>query len=423
MRACVAGSGSPSHRRIATPRLGTRRFARLGFRFRGVNTETASAQADRKVGTQGLGASLKRGESRRGRRSPCKAIFGVLLALPTVPGRAGAPVERGVHEGVASCAGSACHYRLAPNGRIVRQNEISSWQDESSPSGAHSRAWRGLTQPRGEAIAARLGVGPAEKAADCLGCHADKANARGPQFQISDGVGCEACHGASGAWLAPHYAVKATHASNVALGMIPLEKAEERAKICLDCHFGSDKPGQFVTHKMMAAGHPRISFELDLFTELQRHHEEDADYAHRKEIAGGLKLWAVGQAMALGRELALYADGVHSREGAFPEFYFFDCQSCHRAIYDDPARPLTAIANPARPIPPGSALFNDENMIMLSAAARVAAPGLTNRFEQESRAFHAAIARDPEAVDPAALALATTAQELSSSFSAKSFDR
>ena len=191
--------------------------------------------------------------------------------------------------------------------------------------------------------------------------------------------------------------------------MIPLEKAEERAKICLDCHFGSDKPGQFVTHKMMAAGHPRISFELDLFTELQRHHEEDADYAHRKEIAGGLKLWAVGQAMALGRELALYADGVHSREGAFPEFYFFDCQSCHRAIYDDPARPLTAIANPARPIPPGSALFNDENMIMLSAAARVAAPGLTNRFEQESRAFHAAIARDPEAVDPAALALATTA--------------
>jgi hypothetical protein len=305
----------------------------------------------------------------------------------------------------------------------VRQNEIGTWQDESSSLGAHSRAWRVLTQPRGEAIAARLGLGPAEKAAACLGCHAENAEVRGPRFQVSDGVGCEACHGASGAWLAPHYAVKATHASNVALGMVPLEKPEVRARVCLDCHFGSDKPGQFVTHKMMAAGHPRISFELDLFTELQRHYEEDADYARRKEIAGGLKLWAVGQAMALGRELALYSDGVHSREGAFPEFYFFDCQSCHRAIYDDPARPLTAIANPARPIPPGSALFNDENMIMLSAAARVAAPGLTNRFEQESRAFHAAIARDPEAVDPAALALATTAQELSSSFSAKSFDR
>jgi hypothetical protein len=333
-----------------------------------------------------------------------------------------AGVMPGAHEGVASCAGSTCHSRLAPTGRVVRQNEITSWQDESSPLGAHSRAWRVLTQPRGEAIAARLGLGPAERATDCLGCHADNAEVRGPKFQISDGVGCESCHGGSSAWVAPHYGVKATHTSNVALGMTPLEKPEVRAKVCLDCHFGSDKPGQFVTHKMVA-GHPRLAFELDLFSELQRHHDEDADYAGRKEIAGGVKLWAVGQAMALGRELALYADGVHSREGAFPEFYFFDCQSCHRAIYDDPARPVTASANPARPIPPGSAPFNDENMIMLSAAAHITAPDIANRFDETSRAFHAAIARDPGAVRPAAQALAATAQELSSAFSATLFGR
>jgi hypothetical protein len=305
----------------------------------------------------------------------------------------------------------------------VRQNEIATWQDESSSLGAHSRAFRALTQPRGEAIATRLGLGPAEKAADCLGCHTDNAVARGPKFQISDGVGCEACHGGSSAWLAPHYAVKATHASNVALGMAALEKPEVRAKVCLDCHLGGGKPGQFVTHKMMAAGHPRISFELDLFTELQRHHDEDADYARRKEIAGGVKMWAVGQATALGRQLALYTDGVHGQEGAFPEFYFFDCQSCHRAIYDDPARPLTASANPGRPVPPGSAPFNDENMIMLSAAARVAAPSIASRFDEEARAFHASIARDPEAVRPAALALAATTQKLVSAFSATTFDR
>ncbi|WEK44042.1 MAG: hypothetical protein P0Y64_04205 [Candidatus Sphingomonas colombiensis] len=34
--------------------------------------------------------------------------------------------------------------------------------------------------------------------------------------------------------------------------------------------------------------------------------------------------------------------------------------------------------------------FNDENMIMLSAAARVIAPGLAGRFDGDSRAFHAA---------------------------------
>jgi hypothetical protein len=355
-----------------------------------------------------------------------------MLSLHPAPVIAAA-TSAGIHEGVASCGGSTCHSRLAPTGRVVRQNEITSWQDESSAMGAHSRTWRVLTQPRGEAIAARLGLGPAEKASDCLGCHTDNAERRGPTFRVEDGVGCEACHGASNAWLPLHYAVKASHASNVALGMLPLEKPAERAKVCLDCHFGSDKPGQFLTHKMMAAGHPRISFEIGLFTELQRHHDEDADYldrkgifdkaAQRKGIAGDVKIWAVGQTMALRRELALYVDGVHGREGIFPEFYFFGCQSCHRAIYDDPARPLTATANPARPLPPGSAPFDDENMIMLSAAAQVAAPELANRFDEESRALHAAIARDPDTVRGAAQRLAATAQELESAFSANTFGR
>jgi len=354
-----------------------------------------------------------------------------MLSLVSTP--ATSAEASGVHEGVASCTGSTCHSRLAPTGRIVRQNEITTWQDESSTSGAHSRAYRVLMQPRGEAIASRLGLGAAEKAGECLGCHTDDAESRGPKFQISDGVGCEACHGGSSAWLAPHYAVKATHASNVALGMVPLEKPEVRAKVCLDCHFGSEKPGHFVTHKMMAAGHPRIAFELDLFTELQRHHDEDADYIDRKGtldeatgrkgLAGSVKMWAVGQATALVRQLVLYTDGTHGREGAFPEFYFFHCQSCHRAIYDDPARPLTASANPARPVPPGSAPFNDENMVMLSAAARVVAPAAGSRFEEQSRAFHAAMARDAEAVRPAAQALAATGQQLASAFSAKSFER
>ena len=45
---------------------------------------------------------------------------------------------------------------------------------------------------------------------------------------------------------------------------MPLEDPATRANVCLDCHFGSEAQGQFVTHSMMAAGHPRISFELDL---------------------------------------------------------------------------------------------------------------------------------------------------------------
>src|SRR3546814_4765120 len=57
--------------------------------------------------------------------------------------------------------------------------------------------------------------------------------------------------------------------------------------------------------------HPRISFELDLFSSLQAHHQEDADYGWRKFGAANrrtdhVQMWAVGQATAIERSLALF---------------------------------------------------------------------------------------------------------------------
>src|SRR6185295_5254549 len=116
-------------------------------------------------------------------------------------------------------------------------------------------------------------------------------------------------------------------------------------------------------------------------------------------------------AMALDRALSLFA-GARGSEGMFPEFYFFDCHSCHRRISDDPRFRPGALANPARPIPAGMPPFNDENMIMLSAAARVAAPGMAARFDSDARAFHAALAQDRGAAVVAAGRLAETSLAL-----------
>lgn len=331
---------------------------------------------------------------------------------------------RNVHEGVATCAGSACHSRQVESGVTVRQNELITWQDRSSQAGAHSRAWRVLTEPRAQAIAQRLGIGPAQRAKECLGCHADPApaNLRGAQFQLSDGVGCEACHGGSGRWLASHRTVDGSHQANIAAGLVPLENPVTRANVCLDCHFGSSRPGQFVTHEIMAAGHPRVSFELDLFSSLVRHWDVDADYVKRKGYAGGVKTWAVGQALALDRAVSLYAAPGRG-QGAFPEFYFFDCHSCHRAISDDPKARPTWEPNPGRPIPAGQPPFNDENMIMLSAAAKVVAPALAARLDADSRAFHTALTRDRAESIRAASKLGATARALSAAFAARSFSR
>lgn len=329
------------------------------------------------------------------------------------------------HEGVASCGGSTCHGRQEATGITVRQNELLSWQDDSSPAGAHSRAYRVLAEPRSQAIAAKLGIGPAPQAAMCLGCHADPvpARLRGAKFELSDGVGCESCHGGSERWLSSHYAVGATHAANVANGLYPLADPKARAARCLDCHFGSAGSGQFVTHRIMAAGHPRIAFELDLFTALQRHHNEDGDYRQRKGATRGVKTWAIGQAMALDRATALYAMPSRGQDGAFPEFYFFDCRTCHRTFSDDPDFRPVDIANPSRPVPSGFPTFNDENLLMLAAAARVAAPGLATRFARESRAFHAAFATDRAGAVRAAGQLGATSRALAAAFENAAFSK
>ena len=296
-------------------------------------------------------------------------------------------------EGVATCAGSTCHGRAEGNGEIVRQDEIATWQEPSSSSGAHSRAYAALASPRGRQIAASLGLGAATSAPACLGCHATYVpqSRQGPRFLTADGVGCESCHGASSSWLAIHYAAPATHASNVAKGLIPLERPQTRAKVCLDCHFGSADGNQFVTHSMMAAGHPRVAFELDLFSALQQHHDEDGDYTARKGRTDSVRLWAVGQAEAVARSTDLFARPRFGMQGVFPEFYFYDCHSCHRPITDGPQRRLTFETNPGRPIPFAQAPYNDENIIMLSAVARTLAPGRASAFDAASKDFHRAM--------------------------------
>jgi len=339
-------------------------------------------------------------------RKIARAAAVLLAPLAALLALAGAPwldavAAQGMarYEGVASCAGSTCHGRAEGNGKVVRQDEIATWQEPSAASGAHSRAFAVLDSPRARQIAASLGLGSPTSSGECLGCHSTPAGSRGPRFQVSDGVGCEACHGPAAGWIASHYAVGGTHPANVAAGLVPLERPQVRARVCLDCHFGSAANGQFVSHRLMAAGHPRIAFELDLFSALQQHHGVDADYVARKGRPSSTRLWAVGQAEAVRRSVDLFARPDRGAWGIFPEFYFYDCHSCHRQISDGPERKLTFETNPDRPIPFGMPPYNDENMIMLSAAARVLAPGQAAGFDAASRQFHRAMGEGrPQAV-------------------------
>lgn len=349
------------------------------------------------------------------------ALFVLLIAGDALPPSAAA--ASGDFVGVATCAGSTCHGRSEGDGKVVRQDELRLWQEPSAKSGAHSRAYAVLASPRGQRIAATLGLGRAIDAPACLGCHATYAPAgqRGERFRIADGVGCESCHGAASGWLAMHYAVPATHAKNIAGGLVPLEDPRARASVCLDCHYGSSKPGQFVTHSMMAAGHPRVSFELDLFSALQQHWDDNDKYRQRKGRLDNLQLWAVGQAEAVQRSLTLFQKPQFASQGLFPEFYFYDCHSCHRPIGDRAERERTFEVNPGRPIPFGTPPYNDENIIMLSAVAKVLAPGQAATFDAAARDFHAAMGKGRAETAAAAARLQSAAAGLSRVISASGY--
>ncbi|MGX7951570.1 multiheme c-type cytochrome [Tsuneonella sp. HG249] len=346
----------------------------------------------------------------------------VLAAIGAVLAAGAAYAAGGQYMGVASCAGSTCHGRAEGNGAVVRQDEIATWQEPSSSTGAHSRAYAVLSSLRGRQIGATLGI-EATSSGECLQCHATPAAPaqRGPRFQLGDGVGCEGCHGPAEGWLASHYAVSGNHAANVAAGMTPLDNPQVRARVCLDCHYAGSEAGQFVTHRVMAAGHPRLSFELDLFSALQQHHDIDADYVARKGDISSVRLWAVGQAEAVRREMAVFRDPARSSQGLYPEFFFFDCHSCHRPITDGPQRRLTFETNPGRPILFGTPPFNDENIIMLSTAARTLAPGQAGSFDAATAAFHKAMGQGRAQTVAAAQRLEAAAGALSDALSQRGY--
>lgn len=88
----------------------------------------------------------------------------------------------------------------------------------------------------------------------------------------------------------------------------------------------------------MAAGHPRLTFELDTYTELWRtsggreHFQRDADYLARKGSFEPVHAWLAGLTASTRREADLIEQRIALAGGGFPDFALFNCYSCHRSM-------------------------------------------------------------------------------------------
>jgi hypothetical protein len=307
-----------------------------------------------------------------------------------VPALAQATNDDATHVGVQSCAGNNCHGAVQPiGGSRVPQNEYFIW----SRNDKHAAAYTVLTNDRSKRIARNLGLDDAEHASLCLDCHTDNVptDRRGPQFQLSDGVGCESCHGGAEHWLGVHLS-GVDHKTNLQAGLYPTDQPLARAERCLTCHLGDEK--KFVTHKMMGAGHPPMPFELDTFTAIQpAHFVVNASYVQRKGRPNDMQIWAVGQAVDVKQRMDLILDQKHAPKGVDFELSLFDCQSCHHSMSE-----LQWRARASTGLPPGRIKLYDATAVMLRVAAERVAPDAAKALRDHMVALHAATGDSWDAV-------------------------
>jgi hypothetical protein len=271
------------------------------------------------------------------------AIAGYALAQPAPHGYIGA----------GGCASSNCHggttALVASESRILG-NEYAHW----SVSDKHARAYQALTEARGKRMAEVLGIADATHEKRCTVCHI----AGSPEKTRSDGVACEACHGAAEHWLGPHTRQN-SHEASVKAGMIDTKNLEIRAKICLACHLGV--PGQEVDHELIAAGHPDLAFELDTFTAAQPAHHRPASNAVRR------RAWAVGQAVGLAESMRLLQSHI-AKPGL--EFSDLECYQCHHDLRSESWRIQRGYAGRR----PGALQVNAARIEMVRALLSVLSP-------------------------------------------------
>lgn len=303
-------------------------------------------------------------------------IAKTIAAWALCAGALAEPVDSHIHLGVASCATGVCH------GKFTEQEDRNVWLNEYriwSADDRHARAYQTLLTAKSKAIARKLGLPNAQGAKICLDCHTDNVpkEKRGKKFQLSDGVGCEACHGGAENWIESHTEPDRSHQDNLAAGMLGTEDINTRAEVCLSCHLGTED--QFASHRIMGAGHPRLAFELEAYTYNQpAHYAVDQDYLDRKGAPSGFAIWRAGQLETTRRFLNLLQSDLFAEEATLPDFAFYDCHGCHHSM-DDIRWPDF---RRQQGLQPGGLRLQDQHLFMLRALTSVLAPDQSATLRQ-----------------------------------------
>lgn len=253
-------------------------------------------------------------------------LCGLAIAAPTEP--APAPKPASPYVGSVGCAAMGCHNGMGVAGRPG--NEYSTWIRDP-----HAKAYSVLFNTTSQQMSRNLGRSePAYKDKQCLACHATPAPSDHPEA-LADGVGCESCHGPARDWRAIHYQPgwKTLDAAGKAkFGMVDTKDLAARAKRCAECHVGT--PAAQVDHDLIAAGHPRLAFELSGYlAAYQPKHwlREQEPFGNEFES----RAWQIGQLASARAAAELLRARASDESGSWPELSEYGCFGCHHDLKDD----------------------------------------------------------------------------------------
>jgi hypothetical protein len=274
--------------------------------------------------------------------------------------------------GTPSCSARSCHGGIDPLPGRIAQNEYSVWIRKDK----HANAYDVLFGERSQQIMVNLSGGPAHQDSRCLACHTVPAS--GGKEDLAwlrpDGVGCESCHGPAKQWRDRHYSNRITFwpwtsnswrdlspESKKKYGFTPVNdlsdgvRASEVARACIGCHIGAPPDAarsipRDVNHDLLAAGHPRLTFELATFLANLPPHWNSTVKEDRRARSYEARLWAVGQLEAARAALELLAYRAGQQQGEerrWPEFAEYDCFACHHDLSQPSWR---QIRKPLKPV-------------------------------------------------------------------------
>jgi hypothetical protein len=292
--------------------------------------------------------------------------------------------------GASSCSGSDCHGNSTARNKFrIGQNEFYIWSQKDK----HAKAYEVLTNADAKVIARNLRIAKPEESARCLVCHAVSVSpdSQGTLYDITDSVSCEACHGPAEKWLSPHYRPGFDRQKAMSLGMYDTSDLVKRAEKCLECHAGTE--GREVTHELIGAGHPRLTFEIDTYAYAMPSHWRPPTEKKDREWLGA-RAWAIGQAAAFRNQIKRLAASRRADVGLWPDFTRFDCFACHHAVVDrlhgitEKEKAEQAWRRRDYDGKPGRLIWNSSSYGVFRHVVNLTAPEEGKHLEQLMRTFH-----------------------------------